>query len=132
MVGVSPDLERPSSRTCPQPVLEGVEPGKGAQDIADSIDGVFDQRAKTRALLRIARSEVITGYAQGSMTGYRQSGLVKSQQWLTAGDERVDPECALNEEQGPSPLESPFASGHYAPITHCNCRCVLQPVIANT
>ena len=54
---------------------------------------------------------------------------MKQKQWLTAGDERVDPECALNEEQGPVPLESPFASGHYAPITHPNCRCILQPVV---
>ena len=107
--------------------MEGVEQGKGTEDIAASIEEFVDTQAKTRAL-RIARSEVISGYAEGSMAGYRQSGVVQSKQWLTAGDDGVDPECALNEEQRAILLEASFASGHYAPITHPNCRCVLQPV----
>ena len=84
--------------------------------------------APKRALM-IARSEVISGYAEGSLAGYRQSPVVKQKQWLTAGDERVDPECELNAQQGAIAIETPFASGHLAPIVHPNCRCVLQPVV---
>lgn len=108
-------------------IMEGVEQGLGAEDIASNIEQFFTDQSRWRAL-RMARSEVITGYAEGSLAGYRQSGIVRTKSWLTAGDERVDPECALNEEQGPIPLDSPFASGHHAPIVHPNCRCVLQPV----
>ena len=108
-------------------IMEGVEQGKGAEDIAKAIEEFLDGNAPKRSLM-IARAEVISGYAEGSLAGYRQSTVVKSKQWLTAGDERVDPECALNEEQGSIPLETAFASGHMAPITHPNCRCVLQPV----
>jgi HK97 family phage portal protein len=107
-------------------IMEGVEQGLGAEDIAGNIGEFFDEQSSWRAL-RMARSEVISGYAEGTLFGYRQSGIVKSKKWLTAGDDRVDPECLLNEAQGAIPLESPFASGHNAPIVHPNCRCVIQP-----
>lgn len=107
--------------------MQGVEQGKRADDIAGDIGEFFDQQGQWRAL-RIARTEVIAGYAEGSLEGYRQSGIVNMKQWLTAGDERVDPECLLNEEQGLVPINSGFASGVGAPPVHPNCRCVLQPV----
>ncbi len=105
-------------------IMQGVEQGQGAEEIATSIGAFFDGQSQWRAL-RIARSETISGYAEGTLAGYRQSGIVRTKRWLTAGDSRVDPECLLNEEQGAIPLESPFASGHRAPVTHPNCRCVL-------
>lgn len=108
-------------------IIHGVNEGQGAEEIAESIGEFFNSQSQWRAL-RIARSEVISGYAEGSLEGYRQSGIVTRKRWLTAGDSRVDPECALNEEQGAIPLDATFASGHSAPILHSNCRCVLQPV----
>jgi HK97 family phage portal protein len=105
-------------------IIQGVNDGKGADDIAESIGEFFDTQSQWRAL-RIARSEVISGYAEGTLEGYRQSGIVKRKRWLTAGDSRVDPECEMNEKQGAIPLDSLFASGHQAPIIHSNCRCVL-------
>lgn len=79
----------------------------------------------------IARTEVIASYAAGSLEGYRLSNTVKSKQWLTAGDERVDPECQLNADQGAVLLDLNFATGHQAPPVHPNGRCVLQPVPKN-
>jgi hypothetical protein len=76
-------------------IIHGVNQELGADDLAKSIGEFFDEQTQWRAL-RIARSEVISGYAEGSLEGYRQSGIVKTKRWLTAGDERVDPECALN------------------------------------
>ena len=100
----------------------------GAEDIAGSISEFFDTQTQWRAL-RIAHSEVISGYAEGTLEGFRQSDVVTRKQWLTAGDDRVEPECLMNEAQGPIPLDQPFASGRLAPIVHSNCRCVLQPVV---
>lgn len=105
-------------------IVQGVKDGLGADDIAESIGAFFDAQSQWRAL-RIARTEVIAGYAEGSLEGYRQSGIVKTKRWITAGDARVEVECQLNEEQGPIPLDLPFASGHLAPVVHQNCRCVL-------
>jgi SPP1 gp7 family putative phage head morphogenesis protein len=109
-------------------LMAGVEQGLSAQEIAASFSEFFDGQSQWRAL-RIARTEVISGYAEGALAGYRQSGLVKMKQWLTAGDGTVDPECLMNEAQGAVPLNSGFASGHSAPPVHCNCRCTLLPVI---
>lgn len=109
-------------------VMDAVAQGLGAKDIADVISGFFDDQAEWRAL-RIARTEVITGYAQGSLEGYRQSGVVKGKRWLTAGDDKVDDECLENEKQGIIGLEAMFINGGGAPPVHPNCRCVLQPEV---
>lgn len=108
-------------------ILGGVEEGLGAQDIAGRIAEFFDEQSQWRAL-RIARTEVISGYAQGTMEGARQSGVVTAKKWLTAGDDRVDEECAMNEQDGIVGLEQSFSSGDDAPPVHPNCRCVIQLV----
>jgi len=109
-------------------IMEGIEQGAGPKEIAGTITQYFEDQSEWRAL-RIARTEVISGYAQGSLEGYRQTGIVKQKQWLTAGDDRVEGECLLNEADGPIALEATFTSGVDAPPVHCNCRCTLQPVV---
>jgi HK97 family phage portal protein len=105
-------------------IIHGVEEGLGADDIAASIGEFFDTQSQWRAL-RIARTEVISAYAEGSMEGYRQAGIVKTKRWITAGDARVDPECQMNEEQGSIALNLNFTTGHDAPPVHANCRCTI-------
>jgi len=107
-------------------ILNAFEEGKGAADIAETIGDFFDNESKWRAL-RIARSEVVAGYAEGTLEGYRQSGVVKTKRWLTAGDDRVDPECLLNEADGDIPLDKAFSTGNMVPPVHPNCRCVIIP-----
>jgi HK97 family phage portal protein len=109
-------------------ILEGVEQGSSIDDIANSISGFFDKGADWRAL-RIARTEVMAGYSEGSLEGYKQSGVVKGKKWLTAGDGKVEEECQMNEDQGVIGLNDTFASGDAAPPVHPNCRCVLQPEV---
>lgn len=109
-------------------LMAGVEQGLSAREIADSFSEFFDSQSQWRAL-RIARTEVISGYAEGALAGYRQSGLVKMKQWLTAGEDgRTDVDCLMNEAQGAIPLDSTFPSGHISPPLHPNCRCRLVPV----
>jgi HK97 family phage portal protein len=108
-------------------IIAGVEAGKGAADIASAIAGYFDEGAGWKAL-RVARSEVVNGYAQGSKEGYKQSGVVQKKAWLTNG---VDPcpECEENADEGEIPLEQDFQSGDDVPGAHPNCRCVILPVV---
>lgn len=109
-------------------IAVGVQEGQSLNEIAEHIGEFFDEQAKWRAL-RIARTEVISGYAEGSIEGYRQSGVVKAKRWLTANDDRVDDECAENEADGAIGLESNFSTGHSAPPVHPNCRCTLLPEV---
>jgi HK97 family phage portal protein len=109
-------------------IATGVSEGRSINEIAEHIGEFFDEQSQWRAL-RIARTEVISGYAEGSIEGYRQSGVVKGKRWLTANDDRVDDECAENEADGAIGLESNFSTGHSAPPVHPNCRCTLQPEV---
>jgi HK97 family phage portal protein len=109
-------------------LYDGIDQGLSINDMAGSISSFFDLQADYRAE-RIARTETIASYAQGSLEGYRQSGVVKMKRWLTAGDDRVDPECAENEDQGAIGLEDHFKNGGDAPPVHPNCRCSLVPVV---
>ena len=56
-------------------VIAGIIKGLGAEDIASSITQFYEEQSQWRAL-RIARTEVIIGYAEASLEGYRQSGVV--------------------------------------------------------
>ncbi len=108
-------------------VMEGVEQGLSIDNMADSIGEFFDKEAEWRAV-RIARTEVISGYAEGTLEGMRQADI-KLKKWLTAGDDRVDPDCEMNERDGAIDINSSFSSGNTAPPVHPNCRCILQEVV---
>lgn len=99
--------------------------GDSIDDMANSINQFFDDQIPWRAA-RIARTEIIAAYAEGSLAAARQSGLYLYKHWSTAGDSRVDEHCRKNESDGYIPLESAFSSGSNAPPIHPNCRCILQ------
>ncbi len=108
-------------------VMEGVEQGLSIDDMADRIGEFFDKESEWRAV-RIARTEVISGYSEGTLEGMRQADI-KSKRWSTAGDDRVEPECEMNERDGAIDINASFSSGHFAPPVHPNCRCILQEVV---
>lgn len=102
----------------------GVDEGLSVSEMADQIEeltGTPINRAE-----RIARTEVLKGYQEGSLEGARQSGVVVGKSWLTAQDDRVDDSCLENEADGVIPLNSSFSSGIDAPPDHPNCRCSLD------
>ncbi len=109
-------------------ILAGLKEGLGSEDIASNLSDFFDSQSSWRAL-RIARTEVIGGYAEGSIEGYRQSGVVSMKRWITAEDDKVDDSCSQNEADGPISLGASFSSGDDAPPLHPNCRCVIAPEI---
>lgn len=87
-----------------------------------------EEFSQSRALM-IARTETAYADTEGNAALYRESGVVKQKEWLTAGDDVVSEECIENEEAGPIPFEEEFPDGSMWPPAHPNCRCVLIPVL---
>lgn len=105
-------------------LIEGVEQGKSVDAIAKDIGQFFDDSSQWRAA-RIARTEVMTAYGEGSIEAARQ-GKLDEKSWHTAGDDRVSDICLANEAAGWINREDAFPSGHMAPTSHPNCRCDVQ------
>jgi len=88
--------------------------------------GVHFDRNRARL---IAVNETTEAFAEGNMTAWRASEVVKGKQWMTVGDADVDDPCLENERQGVIPLDQPFATGHQRPGAHIGCRCWLKPAL---
>ena len=73
----------------------------------------------------IARTETIRASNQGTLAGFKASGVVPQKLWTTAEDDKVSEDCEENGDQGPIDLDDDFASGDSAPPAHPACRCVL-------
>lgn len=82
-------------------LAQGIADGHGARTIAkqmtEKISGLTKQRAHA-----IARTEVINAHANGQLDTFQQLGVeelgVKAE-WVTAGDDRVCPDCFAQEAQ---------------------------------
>jgi len=109
-----------------QVVTDGVANGESIPDITASIGAFFDGQSDYRAE-RLARTETGDAYSQGSLEGYKQSGVVAGKEWL-ADDSACDV-CLGNEDDGVIPLDDDFSSGDDSPTAHPNCECSLQPVV---
>jgi HK97 family phage portal protein len=98
--------------------FEAGEPiAEAAKEIRESIG--FD---KVRSI-RIARTEIMSAHAQGTLDGYKASGFVHQVKFWAAKDERTCSTCMNFHNEV-------FNIGSEMPIPlHPNCRCVWQPVI---
>lgn len=96
-------------------------------DLVREVQPVFGRR---RAQL-IAQTETTRAAAEGSVTGYEQSGVVQEAEWYTVRDERVCPICGALHGQR-APLRGTFSSGQNYPPAHPGCRCFVRPVIAES
>ena len=98
-------------------VVAAINEGWSTSDLADALQDAYafsDGRAET-----IARTELGKAAVQGTLEGYRQSGVVAEKEWLVAQDE-VCPECdPLNGVT--AKLDEPFPGGAGDPPLHPNC-----------
>jgi HK97 family phage portal protein len=102
---------------------QGVTDGKSVKDIAADLGKFFDDESQWRAL-RIARTEVLTTYAQGSIESARQMNL-EEKRWVTSNGETAEV-CSMNAAVGWIHREDAFPSGDLAPTAHPNCKCELE------
>jgi SPP1 gp7 family putative phage head morphogenesis protein len=103
---------------------QGAEEGWGPSRLADEIAKLGEIASITRAEL-IAVTEAATGYSQGSLIRYKESGQVRGTEWLV-----TDP-CPICEPLAGkvASLGEVFADGIDAPPAHPRCRCALAPVL---
>lgn len=111
---------------------EGVKNGEGVDDLKSRVEEVFDASKGVRAEI-IARTEVLRASNFATVESYKQSGVVKGKEWLTALDERVDENICKPMDGQVVPLDKEFKDGEGFPIdyppAHPGCRCTTIPVI---
>jgi SPP1 gp7 family putative phage head morphogenesis protein len=112
-------------------LLAGYENGESIPQISDRIQQLFDGMADYRAE-RIARTEIMSASAQGTIEGYKSSGVVSKAEFYPAVDERECESCASIAEtdmyglgQGIFPIDE--CEGIIT--VHPGCRCIWLAII---
>lgn len=109
-------------------VSAGIENGDGRDVIARSLRKLFNDMSTTRART-IAQTEGTVVSNIGLQESFKQSPVVVGKKWLSAGDDKVRPEHAENDEQIVD-KDGAFPNGEHYPGEHSiNCRCVIAPTI---
>lgn len=124
LVGVTDTMDAQISRVLAQGILEG----RGAMDVARSLEDRVDAIGITRARV-IARSEMTAAYAEATLNSYEEMGVEGVEveaEFATAGDEDVCPEC----EDLEGKVYSIEESRGVIPV-HPNCRCAWLPVVGD-
>lgn len=89
------------------------------------------RRAKIRDRAEtIARTEMRDAVSQGTLYQHTRLGAT-TKSWGTRGDDRVSEVCNENASAGWIEMDASFPSGHDAPTSHPNCRCVLKTQMLN-
>jgi len=78
----------------------------------------------------IASTELNDALTQAELSAWRDSGVVKSIEWITSPLEGVCAVCEANESAGPVDLGGNFPSGDDGPPAHPNCRCAISPIMS--
>lgn len=112
-------------------IARGVSQGHSIVKIRNQIREDFEDYSKSQAQ-RITRTEVIRTSNQATLDAWQKSDVVVAKQWLTAEDDRVDPNCAeLNGKV--LKMEGVYEKNDYmnvrVPPLHPNCRCTLLPIL---
>jgi len=118
--GVTDSMSQILSRTLAQGIADGKSPLSVAAEMRKQIDGLEVRRART-----IARTEIIRAHAEGQLDEFDELGIEElglQAEWVTAGDDRVCPECETMEARTFTVAE---ARG-LIPL-HPNCRCIWIP-----
>lgn len=110
-------------------LAEGLADGRGVREIAKAINNRVEKIGLTRSRL-LARTEVIAAHAESKLNVYEDAniqGVGLQSEWLTAGDDRVCPECDAAAAQSPYTVNE----AHGMIPLHPNCRCTWVPVITD-
>jgi hypothetical protein len=112
-------------------VRTAVEEGWSAKQLADAVEGSYAFSA-TRAQM-IGRTEIARASEQGTLSGWRNSGVVSGKRWLLGSEHDEDvpagDECDDNADAGEVAIGDAFPSGDEAPPAHPNCICALEAVL---
>lgn len=92
------------------------------KELVNQLDMDVDWKAQ-----RLARTEVLSAYSEGSMLIYKQSEAVKKLKWLSVNDA-----CEICKPNNDVVIDKNgvFPSGHQNTPAHPNCRCEVIPYFA--
>lgn len=113
---------------------EGLRAGDGIPQLKKRVTSIYDDIRGYRAE-RIARTETCSAYNFGTFESYKQSGVVKGKQWLSAHDNLVrDEHIRLDGEK--QLLDNRFSNGLMYPGDPngaagqiINCRCAMTAIL---
>ncbi len=120
-------MDEETKRRLAQVISDGIKNKRGIPGISRDIRKSFIDMSKYRSEL-IARTETSSALSQASLDKMKDMEI-EGKEWITAGDERVSPECSGNEGEGIIPRDQMFSGGVMAPPQHPACRCSLAPAI---
>ena len=107
-------------------LAQGILDGRGPVAIAREMTKEISALTQSRAMM-IARTEIIHAHAEGQLDAFEKLGVLQlgvKAEWVTAGDDRVCPQCL--------PLEGQIFTVEEArgkiPL-HPNCRCSWTPYL---
>jgi SPP1 gp7 family putative phage head morphogenesis protein len=118
--GVTSTMSTQMNRILAQGMIDGSGPAEIASEMVDRIGSLTESRA-----LAIARTETIAAHAEGQLDAFEELGVDQlgvMAEWVTAGDDRVCPECSDMEGK----LFSVDEARGLIPL-HPNCRCTWIP-----
>lgn len=98
---------------------DGMTPANLAKEIQQSYLFSSD-RAKL-----VARTETARASIQGSLAGWKRSGVVEGKSSILSDDHDLDDECDENEDAGVIAIDDDFPSGDDGPPYHPGCNCAL-------
>lgn len=108
-------------------ISDGIKNKRGIPGLQRDIRKTFTDMSRYRSQL-IARTETSSALSQASLDKMKDM-KIEGKEWITAGDDRVSPECYGNEGEGVIPRDQMFSGGVMAPPQHPACRCSLAPAI---
>lgn len=106
-------------------ITHAMHEGLSNDELAKNISKVYS--FSPERALKIARTETNRADNIATIGGYRTAG-VKKKRWLTANDDKVTPECMMNQKQGEIGIDDLFLTGDSVPPVHPNCRCTILAV----
>lgn len=118
-------MDEETRRRLAQVISDGIKNKQGVPGLARDLRQSFGNMSTYRSEL-IARTETANALSQASLDNMKDMGI-NGKEWVTAGDDRVSPDCQGNEAEGVIPTNQAFSSGLMAPPQHPNCRCALAP-----
>lgn len=129
-------IDESTGRQVAHAVSGWIERGERLEMLIRQLEPTF---GRVRAEM-IASTETTRAFTEGTLIGYRQSGVVIATEWRTAQDERVCPICRplhgtrgnMNAEAlhpGGEAAAARYAGQSFRPPAHVRCRCIVAPIV---
>jgi hypothetical protein len=107
-------------------VVQAVQEGWSGRQLGLELERVF---GIFRALADVAgHTEIASAQENGTLVGWRESGVVRAKQWRMSSDHKASDACDRNAAAGEIPIDKPFPSGAMVPPAHAGCSCFVIAV----